>query len=160
MSLSTVTTVQITKLNESRFREEAVDIFRVKKAAKRSFLCKDRREFGSLQFTIGNLQKTSENNIKEYEDNKRNLQWFLYNLQLQRTGKIYRQSKSRTQIRSFTSYSENLIIFEGTFWERHLWIKLAFKCLLRRFPALILDCPKTHPKKHHLILIRKAPLPK
>lgn len=120
MSLSTVTTVQITKLNESRFREEAVDIFRVKKAAKRSFLCKDRREFGSLQFTIGNLQKTSENNIKEYEDNKRNLQWFLYNLQLQRTGKIYRQSKSRTQIRSFTSYSEHLIIFEGTFWEHHL----------------------------------------
>lgn len=69
MSVSTVNTVQITELNESRFREEAVDIFRVKKAAKRSFLCRDRREFGSLQFTIGNLKKkparTRSRNMKK-----------------------------------------------------------------------------------------------
>lgn len=106
MSVSTVNTVQITELNESRFREEAVDIFRVKKAAKRSFLCRDRREFGSLQFTIGNLKKTSENKIKEYEENKRNLQWFLYNLRQKRTGKnLPPEYKILTQIRSFMSYT-------------------------------------------------------
>lgn len=88
MSLSTVNSVEITKLNESRFREEAVDIFRVKKAAKRSFLCKDRREFGSLQFTLENLRKTNEIKIREYEDSKRNLQWFLYNLHQQKTGNM------------------------------------------------------------------------
>lgn len=87
MSASTVFSVKITKENESRFREESVDIFRVKNAAKRSFLCKDRREFGSLQSTLRDLKKTNETRIKEYEDNKRNLQWVLYNLRHQKTGK-------------------------------------------------------------------------
>lgn len=87
MSASTVLSVKITKENESRFREESVDIFRVKNAAKRSFLCKDRREFGSLQSTLRDLKKTNETRIKEYEDNKRNLQWVLYNLRHQKTGK-------------------------------------------------------------------------
>lgn len=88
MNLSTVFSVKITKENESRFREESVDIFRVKKAAKRSFLSKDRLEFGSLQSTLGNLRKSSETKIKELEDHKRNLQWVLYNLRLDKTGTI------------------------------------------------------------------------
>lgn len=87
MRASTVFSVKITKENESRFREESVDIFRVKNAAKRSFLCKDRREFGSLQSTLRDLQKSSETRKKEYEDNKRNLHWVLYNLRHEKTGK-------------------------------------------------------------------------
>lgn len=87
MRASTVFSVKITKENESRFREESVDIFRVKNAAKRSFLCKDRREFGSLQSTLRDLQKSSETRKKEHEDNKRNLHWVLYNLRHEKTGK-------------------------------------------------------------------------
>lgn len=86
MRASTVFSVKITNENERRCREESMDIFRVKNAAKRSFLCKDRREFGSLQSTIRDLLKTSETRIKEYEDNKRNLHWVLYNLRHEKTG--------------------------------------------------------------------------
>ena len=88
MSLSTPFSVKITKENENRFREESVDIFRVKKAAKRSFLCKDRREFSLLQSTLGDLQKSSETRIKEYDDNKRDLKWVLYNLRHEKTGTL------------------------------------------------------------------------
>lgn len=88
MSLSTAFSVKITKENENRFKEESVDIFRVKKAAKRSFLCKDRREFGLLQSTLGNLQKSSETRIKEYDDSKRDLEWILYNLRQEKAGKL------------------------------------------------------------------------
>ena len=87
MRASTVFSVKITKENESRFREESVDIFRVKNAAKRSFLCKDRREFGSLQSTLRDLQKSSETRKKEHEHNKHNLHWVLYNLRHEKTGK-------------------------------------------------------------------------
>lgn len=87
MNLSRTLKIKITKDNESRFREEKVDIFRVQKEAKRSFLCKDRRECGFLQSTLGDLRKNSEMKIKQYEDDKRNLQWVLYNLRLEKTGK-------------------------------------------------------------------------
>ena len=87
-NLSTVFSVKITKENENRFKEESVDLFGVKKAAKRSFLCKDRREFDLLQSTLGKLQKTSEIRIKEYDNNKRDLQWILYNLRQEKTGKL------------------------------------------------------------------------
>lgn len=64
-----------------------MDIFRVKKDAKRSFLCRDRREFGVLQSTLGDLRKDNETRIRHYEDDMRNLQWALYNLRLEQTGK-------------------------------------------------------------------------
>lgn len=110
MSASTVLSVKITKENESRFREESVDIFRVKNAAKRSFLCKDRREFGSLQSTLRDLKKTNETRIKEYEDNKRNLQWVLYNLRHQKTGKqaTVSQRKYTMQTMSYMDNSDGL----------------------------------------------------
>ncbi|KAL9974511.1 hypothetical protein ACROYT_G011553 [Oculina patagonica] len=49
-------------------------------------MCKDRREFGLLQSTLGNLQRTSETRIKEYDDNKRDLEWVLYNLRQEKAG--------------------------------------------------------------------------
>lgn len=64
-----------------------MDIFGVKKDAKRSFLCRDRREFGVLQSTLGDLRKDNETRIRHYEDDMRNLQWALYNLRLEQTGK-------------------------------------------------------------------------
>lgn len=87
MDLSTTAKIQITKENESRCREETMDIFGVKKDAKRSFLCRDRREFGVLQSTLGDLRKDNETRIRHYEDDMRNLQWALYNLRLEQTGK-------------------------------------------------------------------------
>ena len=90
MNLSTTLKIPITKENECRFREEKMDIFRVKKYTKRSFLCKDRREFGVLQSTLGDLRKNSEIRIRQYEDDMRNLQWVLYNLRLEKTGNSFR----------------------------------------------------------------------
>ena len=87
MDLSTTAKIQITKENESRCREETMDIFGVKKDAKRSLLCRDRREFGVLQSTLGDLRKDNETRIRHYEDDMRNLQWALYNLRLEQTGK-------------------------------------------------------------------------
>ena len=96
MNWSTTFKIKITKENESRFREEAVDIFRVNKDAKRWFLCKDRREFGSLQSTLGDLRKNSEMRIQQYKNDKRNLQWVLYSLRLQKTGKSFRNIHRET----------------------------------------------------------------
>lgn len=106
-NLSTTFSVKITKENENRFKEETVDLFGVKKASKRSFLCKDRREFDLLQSTLGKLQKTSEIRIKEYDNNKRDLQWILYNLRQQKTGKLGEVVKRESTL---LKLSHNLII--------------------------------------------------
>ena len=103
MNLSTNAKIKpITKENESRFREETVDIFRVNKDAKRCFLCKERREFGLLESTLVDLRKNSEKRIQRYKSDKRNLQWVLYSLRLQKTGKsfqnIHRETLSERSI--------------------------------------------------------------
>ena len=86
MNLSTPTKIKITKENENRCSEETLDIFGVQKDAKRTFLCKERREYGFLQSTLSDLRKNSEMRIRQYKDDQRNLHWDLYNLQLQKIG--------------------------------------------------------------------------
>ncbi|XP_044167127.1 uncharacterized protein LOC122946909 isoform X2 [Acropora millepora] len=83
MSFSTSSAIKITKENENRFREEVVDIFRVQKDAKRLFLCKDRREIGSLETKLGDLERDRELKIQRYNKDQRNLQWYLYDLRLE-----------------------------------------------------------------------------
>lgn len=83
MSLSTSSAIKITKENENRFREEVVDIFRVQKDAKRLFLCKERREIGSLETKLGDLERDRELKIQRYNKDQRNLQWYLYDLRLE-----------------------------------------------------------------------------
>lgn len=105
MDLSTTAKIQITKENESRCREETMDIFGVKKDAKRSFFSRDRREFGVLQSTLGDLRKDNETRIRHYEDDMRNLQWALYNLRLEQTGKNGQLIPERTSaFRSMKGY--------------------------------------------------------
>lgn len=86
MDLSTASaSVKITKENESRCREEALDIFRVQKDAKRLFLCRERREFSLLQSKLGDLRKNSEMELQKYKHDEQDLQWDLYNLRLGKT---------------------------------------------------------------------------
>lgn len=86
MDLSTASaSVKITKENESRCREEALDIFRVQKDAKRLFLCRERRECSLLQSKLGDLRKNSEMELQKYKHDEQDLQWDLYNLRLGKT---------------------------------------------------------------------------
>ena len=85
MPFSTSPTIKITTENEYRSKEEVVDIFRVHKDARRLFLCKERREVGSLESSLGDLTRKREMEIQKYNNDQRNLQWALYNLRLEKS---------------------------------------------------------------------------